>query len=131
MPAARLLAERLTHSVIGAFFDVYNALGYGFLEHVYVLALERELKMREHHVARELGVTIRYKGEELCVQRLDMVVDGVLVVESKSTTTLHPTAHRQLFNYLRATNLEVGLLLHFGPEPKFHRVVCSERGRSA
>ena len=52
-----------------------------------------------------------------------MVVDGRLVVETKSTFTLHPTALRQLYSYLRASRLEVGLLLHFGPSPKFHRVI--------
>src|SRR5688500_17024838 len=67
--------EKLTSSAIGAFYDVYNTLGFGFLEHVYVLALERELLARGHRVARELGVTIIYKGDALAVQRLDMVVD--------------------------------------------------------
>ena len=56
-----LLNERITHSIIGAFYDVYNALGYGFLEHVYVLALERELLARGHQVAREAKVRILYK----------------------------------------------------------------------
>ena len=115
--------ESLTRSVIGAFYDVYNTLGFGFLEHVYVVALERELRARGHSVARELGVTILYKGEELAVQRLDMVVDGVLIVEAKATFDLHPAATRQLLNYLRATRLEVGLLLHFGPKPTVRRVV--------
>jgi|SRR5687768_9934138 GxxExxY protein len=116
--------EELTRSVIGAFYDAYNTLGFGFLEHVYVLALERELRARGHRVGREVGVTITYKGDELAMQRLDMVVDEVLVVETKSTYELHPIASRQLFNYLRASGLHVGLLLHFGPKPKIHRVVC-------
>jgi GxxExxY protein len=122
-----LVAERITRSVIGAFFEVYNTLGFGFLEHLYVLGLERELRWRGHEVARELGVRVMYKGEELGFQRLDLVVDNTLVVETKSTTNLHKTAPRQLYNYLRATNLEVGLLLHFGPEPKFYRVLCTNR----
>ena len=62
-----------------------------------------------------------YKGEELAYQRLDMLIDDVLIVEVKSRVELHKGANRQVYNYLRATNLEVGLLLHFGPEPKFHR----------
>jgi GxxExxY protein len=62
-----------------------------------------------------------YKGEELAYQRLDMIVDDVLIVEVKSTAELHKGAKRQVYNYLRATNLEVGLLLHFGPEPKPYR----------
>ncbi|MFN2564747.1 MAG: GxxExxY protein [Gemmatimonadaceae bacterium] len=119
-----LIEERRTHSIIGAFFDVYNTLGFGFLEHVYVLALERELLTRGHRVARELSVRVMYKGEELCTQRLDMVVDDKVVVETKSTFDLHPSAQRQLYSYLRASNLEVGLLLHFGREAKFYRLFC-------
>lgn len=91
MPRRQLFEERLTHSVIGAFYEVYNHLGFGFLEHLYILALERELLAREHNVARELCVRVMYKGTELGVQRLD---------------------------------LKLGLLLHFGPKPNFHRVIC-------
>jgi len=65
-----------------------------------------------------------YKGEELAYQRLDMIVDDKLIIEIKSTYELHRGAKRQVFNYLRATNLEVGLLFHFGPEPKFYRSIC-------
>lgn len=119
-----LLHERLTHSVIAAFYEVYNTLGCGFLENLYMAALERELLQRGHKVSRELSVRVTYKGEALGAQRLDMVVDEVLVVEAKSTHVLHPSASRQLYNYLRATNLELGLLLHFGPRPQFYRVIC-------
>jgi GxxExxY protein len=117
----RLVHRALTQSVIGAFYEVYNTLGFGFLEHVYILALERELRSRGHQVRREAGVCVMYKGEELAYQRLDMLVDDVLIVEVKSTVELRKGANRQIYNYLRATNLEVGLLLHFGPEPKFYR----------
>ena len=118
-----LIEERLTHSVIGAFFEVYNNLGYGFLEHVYVMALERELIARKHRVAREIAVQVFYKGDHLAEHRLDMIVDQKLVVETKSTHELHKSANRQVYNYLRSTNLEVGLLLHFGPEARFYRMV--------
>lgn len=120
-----LKGEILTRSVIGAFFEVYNTLGFGFLEHVYVLAMERELLARGHKVGRQVGVCIRYKGEELTFQRLDVLVDNALVVEVKSSYELHAAARRQLFNYLRATHLELGLLLHFGPAPKFYRLIST------
>jgi len=120
-----LIDEALTSSVIGAFYKVYKALGYGFLEHVYSLALERELRCRGHQVGREVLVVIRYQGVPLTSQRLDMLVDNKLVVENKSTAVLPRFAVRQLFNYLRATDLEVGLLLHFGPEPKFYRLIST------
>ena len=126
----RLLDERLTHSVIGAFYEVYNTLGFGFLEHIYVMALERELRSRGHHVGREVFVHVIYKGDALGVQRLDMIVDERLVVETKSTYVLHRAARRQLYNYLRATRLEVGLLLHFGPKPAIHRVLCRREEQS-
>ena len=111
--------------MIGAFFEVYNALGFGFLEHVYSLALERELLSRGLAVGREVSIPIRYKGDVLTSQRVDMIVDESVVVEIKSTFVLHPAARRQTLNYLRATNLEVALLLHFGPEAKFFRMVHS------
>lgn len=123
MAIHELLEERLTHSVIGAFYQVYNALGFGFLEHVYALALERELRDRGHDVAREVRVPVLYKGEELARQRIDMVVDDRLIVETKATLELHRAAARQVYSYLCATRFEVGLLLHFGPEPAFHRLV--------
>jgi len=124
MALGELFMERRTHSIIGAFYEVYNTLGFGFAEHLYVKALERELLARGHRVAREFLVSVYYKGEELGTQRLDMVVDGVIVVESKSTYVLSPGAKRQTYNYLRCTNLNVGLLLHFGPKPKVHRLYC-------
>jgi GxxExxY protein len=123
MGRVKLVEERLTHSAIGAFFEVYNTLGYGFLEHLYVRAMEEELLARGHRVAREVGVRVMYKGIKLGVQRLDLIVDDRLVIEAKASSELHKAASRQLYNYLRATNLKVGLLLHFGPEPTFHRII--------
>ena len=126
-----LIEEALTESAIGAFYEVYNTFGFGFLEHIYVTALERELLARGHHVAREVCVRVTYKGEELAQQRIDMLVDEKLIVEIKSTYELHKAAPRQLFNYLRATNLEVGLLLHFEPKPSFFRLISSNKRSAA
>jgi len=123
-----LIEEGLTKSVIGAFYEVYNTLGFGFLEHIYITALERELLARGHQVGREVCVRVTYKGDELAQQRIDMLVDEKLIVETKSTYELHKAAPRQLFNYLRATNLEVGLLLHFGPQPSFFRLISTNKG---
>lgn len=131
MPHDGLFDEDLTGSVIGAFFEVYNTLGFGLLEHLYVAALERELLTRGHRVARELAVPVTYKGVEIGWQRLDLVVDGRLVVEAKATPALPPAATRQLYNYLHATRLAVGLLLHFGPKPHFYRVVWRGTPRRA
>jgi GxxExxY protein len=129
MTRGELIEERLTHSVIGAFYEVYNTLGFGFLEHVYVMALERELLFRGHRIAREVTTHVEYKGHVLAVQRIDMIVDERLIVETKASVETPKVAQRQLFNYLRATQLEVGLVLHFGLEPRFHRLVCSNKTR--
>ena len=116
-----LIERETTDQVIGAFFDVYNELGFGFLERIYGDALEYELIARSRKVQREVAVPIWYKGRQLSPQRVDMIVDEKILVEIKSTHVLLPTSERQLLNYLRASNLPVGLLLHFGPKPRFHR----------
>ena len=74
---------------------------------------------------REFAVTIFYEGEPLTVARLDMVVDNKVVVEYKLTAVLPAFAQRQVFNYLRASSLKVGLILHFGPVARFYRLVRS------
>lgn len=124
-----LAEEELTRVIIGAFFRVYNRLGFGFLEHVYAAALEKELLELGLRVSREFWVRIHYDGVELCQQRLDFVVNDKVVIELKSTVELHKAAPRQLLNYLRATNLEVGLLFHFGPEPKFYRLYAANTSK--
>lgn len=124
-----LLEEELTKSIIGGFYTVYRVLGFGFLEHVYAAVLEKELSNRGHKVAREVLVPIYYFGELAAYQRLDILVDDRVIVELKASERLHPIAERQLYNYLRCTNLEVGLLLHFGHEPKFYRVVHTRRNK--
>ena len=132
MPPSHLLHADLTRSVIGAFYEVYNELGYGFLEPIYMRALELELLRRGHSVDREVLVRVYYKGDEVGWQRLDMLVDDKLVVEGKSSYKLPEAAPRQLFNYLRGTRLELGLLLHFGPRARFHRLLSeNEKDRSA
>lgn len=95
------------------------------------MAMERELIARGHHVDREMAVNVMYKGEQLSSQRLDMIVDGKVVVETKSSLDLHKTARRQLYNYLKATHLELGLLLHFGQEAAFYRVIRSNPSKKS
>ena len=124
VPGVELFEGKLTQSVIGAFYEGYNNLGFGFLERFYVAALQRELLRRGHRVAREVSVHVLYKGEKLGSQRLDLIVDERLVIETKAAWEVHKSATRQLYNYLKATNLELGLVLHFGPDPKFYRVIC-------
>ena len=126
MTACDDFVEReLSESVIGAFLDSYYKLGFGFSERIYANALARELHKRRHTTQRETAVEVLYDGARIGWYRLDMIVDGRLVVEIKATETLPSHAQRQLLNYLRCTRLEVGLVLHYGPRPRFYRQVSS------
>lgn len=118
-----LLEAQRVHSIVGAFYAVYNYFGYGLSETVYAGALECELIDRGHDVVRELAVAVSYKGRHVAWQRLDMVIDQRVIVETEATEKLSPSAAPQLINYLRATNFEVGVLLHFGPRAKFYRFI--------
>lgn len=125
MTEEKLLVPDTTRHVIGAFFDVYNTLGFGFLERIYADALEIELIGRSRKVRREAWIPVWYKGKQISSQRVDMIVDDKVVLELKSTELLPRDADRQLFNYVRATTISVGMLLHFGPKPRFYRRVHS------
>ena len=119
-----LLAERsLTGEIIGAYYECYNTLGYGFLESVYRRALATELRSRGHCCVEEGPAEVLFKGVVVGVVRFDLLVDDRVIVEIKAGQSLGPTDERQLLNYLRATNIDVGLLLHFGPAPAVLRCV--------
>src|SRR5438046_7775712 len=118
-----LLEERLTRAVIRSLFDVHGELGFGYREFIYAVALERDLRAKGHQVDREVAVMVYFRGEPLARQTLDMVVDERVIVEIKATERLHQSASPQLFSYLCSTTIEVGMLLHFGREPRFYRVV--------
>jgi GxxExxY protein len=120
-----LFEEAITRRIIGAFYDVYNGLGYGFLESVYANALALEIVGRGLHVVREASAEVRYKGEVVGMFRADLLVESRVVVELKSSRKLDPAHGAQLLNYLRATDLEVGLLLHFGLRASFQRFIAS------
>ena len=123
MDKPQLVEEAITGSVIGAFFEVYNELRSGHAEKHYGNALELELRWRGHQVGREVSIGVWYKDIKIGYHRLDMIVDDKLIVENKSGELLPKHAEEQLRNYLTATKLEVGLLLHFGPKAKFQRVM--------
>ena len=122
-----LLEEKLTHSVIGSFFDVHRELGFGFREYIYSLALERLLKVKGHRVEREVRVMTYLFGEELAWESVDMIVDGKLMVENKAGERMPPDTSDQLLGYLAATTFELGLILHYGREPKHYRVIFENR----
>jgi GxxExxY protein len=124
-----LIEKELTGSIISGFYYVYNQLGYGFLEKVYSEALARTLRRLGHTVEREVVISIYFDGEVVARQRIDMLVDFKVIVENKSTFLLSDADHRQLTSYLTSSEIQVGLLLHFGPEPKFYRKVCTRSPR--
>jgi GxxExxY protein len=121
-----LFEEALTRRIIGAFYDVYNALGYGFLESVYANALAVEIVSRGLHVVREARAEVRYRGEVVGTFRADLLVESRVVVGLKASPRLDPAYSFKVLNYLRATDLEVGLLLHFGPRPGIKRFIASD-----
>lgn len=124
-----LFERELSNRVIGAFYHVYNGLGYGFLESVYRRALARELVKRGFHVAEEVPAEVVFDGEVVGVFKADILVESRVVLELKAARTLGPADEMQVLNYLRATNLELGILLHFGPKPLFRRFVSTNLPR--
>ena len=124
-----LLHELVTKQILGAFYRVYNTLGYGFLESVYANAMCVELTRRGLACEREAQVAVHYQGVVVGRYRTDLLVHRSVVLELKASPVLDPGARQQLLNYLRATDLEVGLLLHFGPRPSFQRVLASNSRR--
>jgi GxxExxY protein len=122
-----LLHGDITGEIISAFYTVYNELGHGFLESVYVRALAIELFQRRMNVAREVPVTVFYKGVTVGTYRADLVVADTVIVEVKAAEHTSEADRPQLLNYLRASGKEVGLLLHFGPKAALRRVIHTKK----
>lgn len=113
--------SELTEKIIGAFYAVYSALGYGFLEKVYVKALLIELGKRGLSVQDELPIHVYYDGQLVGEYFADIVVNELVILEVKSAKALATEHEAQLLNYLKATPYEVGLLLNFGPKAETKR----------
>lgn len=111
----------LTKTIVGAFYNVYNELGHGFLESVYETAMEIALRNAGIRVDRQVLVTVSFRGEPAGVFKADMLVENKVLVELKSARALDPANEAQTLNYLKATNIEVALLLNLGPKPEFKR----------
>jgi GxxExxY protein len=117
------LHSEITEKVLGIFFDVYNELGCGFLECVYQQALRIALLQTGLKVAIEVPVPVYFRGEIVGNFRADLVVNDCVLLELKAISAFDPAHEGQLLHYLRATNLEVGLLLNFGPRAQFKRFI--------
>ena len=118
-----LLHKDLTEAIIKTFYEVYNELGYGFLEKVYQNSMHLELKARGFKVEAQKQIKVYYKGQEVGEYYADLVVNELVIVELKAAEVIVEEFEWQLLNYLRGTNKEVGLLLNFGKKPEFKRKV--------
>jgi len=113
----------LTERVIGIFYDVYNELGYGFLESIYEESLTIALREAGLKVSRQLPIPVWFRGHTVGEFRADLLVENNVLLELKSARTLEPTHEAQLLHYLKSTEIEVGLLLNFGQRPQFRRLL--------
>lgn len=113
----------ITSLIIKAFYTVYNKLGYGFLEKVYENALLIEIRKLGLRASPQLPIKVHYDGVEVGNYFADVVVNECVVIEIKTAEGLIDEHEAQLINYLKATNIEVGLLLNFGPKARFKRKV--------
>ncbi len=113
----------LSEKIIGVFYDVYNELGHGFLESTYAEALVVALKESGLTAAREVPVPVWFHGRKVGQYYADLIVEGVVLLELKAARVLESAHEAQLLHYLRATEVEVGLLLNFGLRPQFRRLL--------
>jgi GxxExxY protein len=125
----KLLHRDLTEAVIGGFFDVYNQLGHGFLESVYESALELDLRMAGIPIKRQEEIEVFFRGHCVGKYVADLIVNDQVVVELKAVRAVTPAHDAQLLNLLKATRIEVGLLLNFGPKAEFKRMVLSNSNK--
>lgn len=114
--------RELTEAIIGIFYDVYNELGYGFLESVYESALVVALEQSGFRVSRQAAMAVWFRSTNIGDFRADLMVNDLVIVEIKAARTIEPAHEAQLLNYLRCTDIEVGLLLNFGARPMFRRM---------
>ncbi len=115
--------SEITDKIIKVFFEVYNELGHGFLESVYERSLEIALSSLGLKVCRQIQIPVWFRGQPVGDFTADMLVADCVLLELKAARTLDSSHQAQLLNYLRATEIEVGLLLNFGLKPEFKRLI--------
>jgi GxxExxY protein len=114
--------DPLTERIIGVFYEVYNELGFGFLESVYREAMRIALEQAGLRVEAEVAVPVSFRGRSVGVFRADLVVDGRVVVELKTAESINKAHEAQVLHYLRASAMEIGLVMNFGPDARFRRI---------
>ncbi len=114
---------QVTEQIIQAYYRVYGVLGYGFLEKVYQNAMLLELRARGLNVEPQAEFKVQYEGEVGGEYYADLFVEGKVIVELKAVEALAEEHHAQVINYLKASGIEIGLLMNFGPKPEFkHKI---------
>lgn len=117
------LHQELTDQVIKAFYKVYNTLGFGFLERVYQNALFIELRNLGLQCETQKQIKVNYEGYEVGIYYPDIIVNDLLILELKAAESVVEEHELQLINYLKATEIEIGLLLNFGKKPEIRRKI--------
>ncbi|MFM9903183.1 MAG: GxxExxY protein [Pyrinomonadaceae bacterium] len=112
----------LTEKIIGTFYDVYNELGAGFLESVYENSLAVALRAKGYEIQQQIAIPVFFRGIQVGTFEADILVDNCVFLELKAVRTIDQAHVAQLMNYLKATEIEVGLLLNFGSKPEFKRL---------
>ncbi len=115
--------QDITEKIIKAFYNVYNSLGYGFLERVYENAMMIELKSLNLNCEKQKQIKVFYKNENVGEYYADIIVEDKVIIELKAAEGIVDEHEHQLLNYLKATEIEVGLLLNFGKKPQFKRQI--------
>ena len=119
------LHSDLTGKIIKALYNVYNYPGYGFPERVYENAMMIELRKFGLQYDEQKPIDVYYYRDRIGYYFADIIVENKVIIELKAAEYLMPEHECQLVNYLKATDIEVGLLLNFGKEPKFKRKVLT------
>lgn len=127
MDDAHFPHAELTRLIIGAYYDVYNALGSGFREAVYERALLIALQQHGLSAQVQVPVPVWFRGQRVGLFRADVVVEQKVLLELKALPQLERSHVAQTLNALRATGLSLGLLLNFGPKPAFRRLIVGAR----
>ena len=118
-----LLHKSITDKILKVYYEVYNELGYGFLEKVYQNAMYFELKSLGYKVEAQKQIKVYYKKQLVGEYYSDLLVEDKVIVELKATELLMNAHVAQVINYLKGTPIEVGLLLNFGEQPEFKRFI--------
>lgn len=118
-----MLHEEITGNIIKTYYKVYNTLGYGFLEKVYENAMAIELRKSGLKVSQQENIKVYYESEEVGDYFADLLVEDLVIVELKAAKEIAEEHEAQLINYLKATTIEVGLLINFGKEPELKRKI--------